>query len=161
MAASRYHSLPATIAHVYTLAARMRAADRAEMEAAGLDATGALRKTFRAALIRESVFVDGEIAAMWGLGGDALSDIGAPWLLTTPAVERVPVSFLREGKKNVATMLRLKPILVNYVDARYARACRFVTALGFVLEPPAPFGPKGALFRRFEARREWASIRSP
>jgi hypothetical protein len=157
MAASRVHSIPATIAHVYTLAANMREGDRAEMEAAGLDAKVALRKSFRAALIRETIFVDGEIAAMWGMGGDALSDIGTPWLLTTPAAERVPVSFLRVAKKNVATMLRLKPILVNYVDARYARACRFVEALGFVLEPPAPFGPKGALFRRFELRREWAT----
>lgn len=160
MAVIRHHSLPATIAHVYTLAARMRREDQAEMEAAGLDARVALRKTFRAALIRETIFVDGEIAAMWGMGGDALSDTGTPWLLTTPAVERVPVSFVREGRKNVATMLRIKPILVNYVDARYARACRFVEALGFVLEPPAPFGPKGALFRRFELRREWASIPS-
>lgn len=156
MAATRHLTIPAEIAHVYTLAVRMRASDRAEFEAVGMDVRTTLRQTFKAALIRYTVFVDGEIAAMWGMGGDALADTGTPWLLTTPAIERVPVSFVRVGRENVATMLRMKPILVNYVDARYKRACRFVEALGFVLEPPAPYGPKGALFRRFEARREWA-----
>ena len=153
--------VPATMSHVYTLAANMRQEDAAEFEAVGIDLKAGLRKTFRAALMRESIFLDGVLAAMWGLGGDALSDIGAPWLLTTPIVERVPVTFVKVGRQNVETMLRLKPILVNYVDARYRRACRFVEALGFVLEPPVPFGPKGALFRRFELRREWASIQSP
>ncbi len=139
----------------------MRPEDAAEFEAVGIDVRTGLRKTFRAALVRNSVFVDGELAAMWGMGGDALSDIGAPWLLTTPAIERVPVSFVRVGRENVAAMLRIKPILVNYVDARYRRACRFVEALGFVLDPPEPYGSKGALFRKFEMRREWASIQSP
>lgn len=161
MAGARYTIRPAEIADVYALARNLRVADAAEMEAAGEPGVRLIRKSFRAALLRFSVFVDGEIAAMWGMGGEALGDIGTPWLLTTPAIERVPVSFVKVGRQNVAAMLRLKPILVNYVDARYTRACRFVEVLGFVLEPPAPFGPKGALFRRFEARREWASIQSP
>ena len=161
MAATRYQIVPATNAHVYTLAANLRQGDADELEATGFHVKHGVRKTFRAALLRCSVFADGELAAMFGMGGDALSNVGTPWLLTTKAIERVPVSFVRVGRQIVQDMLHEKPILVNYVDARYVSACRFVEVLGFVLEPPAPFGPKGALFRRFEARREWASIRSP
>jgi hypothetical protein len=159
MAAIRYRIIPATNAHVYTLAATLRRDDAAELEAAGFHVKHGVRRTFRAALMRWSILVDDQLAGMFGMGGDALGDVGTPWLLTAPPIERIPVSFVREGRNAVRQMLRAKPILVNYVDARYTRACRFVEVLGFALEPPAPFGPKGALFRRFETRRSWQTRR--
>lgn len=160
MGSRRITIVEADISHVYQLARALRAEDAGELEAAGLVPERGVRASFRSALIRRTAFVDGNLAAMFGMGGIALGDVGHPWLLTTPAIERAPVEFVREARNVVGRMLQLKPVLVNYVDARYLRACRFVALLGFVLEPPAPFGPLGAQFRRFEARREWGLIQS-
>ncbi len=105
--------------------------------------------TFRHSLFAGTAFVDGEIAAMWGLCADMLSDCGEPWLVTTNAVEAIPVTFVREGRRQVARMLAVKPRLENMVAARYQRAVRFLEVLGFVVDPPRPFGPRQEVFRRF------------
>jgi hypothetical protein len=109
---------------------------------------------FRDALIRKTILVDGEVAAMFGLAGDGLGDTGEPWLLTSPAAERLaPFRYLRCGQTAVAEMLRAKPVLHNYVMASYTRAVRFVLLLGFTLGEPEPMGPNRVLFRKFEMRR--------
>lgn len=153
MAAERVRVIPAEISHVYALAATLRFEDAAELESVGLGCREGLRSTFRAALTRHTAIVDGQVAAMWGMGGDALGDIGVPWLLTAPIVERVPVAFIKIGREHVARMLGVKPILRNHVAASYHRACRMLEVLGFELGAPEPFGPYGAPFRPFEMRR--------
>ena len=151
--APRHLIVPADLAHVYALARAMRAADAAEATALGLDPVRALRASYRMSLFARTAFFDGAIAAMWGLNGDVLSDNGRPWLVTAAAIERLPVTFVREAKATVAAMLSLKGTLENYVAADYGRAVRFLEVIGFALDPPAPFGPHGALFRRFHLRR--------
>lgn len=148
-AARSYQIVPSQMAHVYQLAARMRDEDRKEIEATGLPVIHAVRDSFKCSTLRCTAFVGPDIAAMWGLGGAFLSDVGQPWLLTTPAAERVPFSYLREGRVQVQAMLTRRRYLENYVPASYARACRFLVLLGFTLEQPAPYGPKGVLFHRF------------
>lgn len=116
----------------------------------GMRPSKALWRAWSMSIFAHTCFVDGEPAAMFGLAGDILSDEGAPWLATTPAIERIKVSFIRYGRMEVDLMLRSRPRLVNYVDARYDRAQRYLEALGFTLHPPEPFGPKGEMFRKFE-----------
>lgn len=141
---------PAAIGDVYALARRLRVGDRAEIEAVGKEPRRVLRMSFRASLMRPQVaLVDGEIAAMWGLGGNILSDTGAPWLMTGIAAERVPVSFLRIARRELAAMLAIKPRLENFVAAEYGRAVRLLEVLGFSIEAAEPVGPKRAPFRRF------------
>lgn len=127
----------------------MRAGDRAEATVLGKDPRRALRQSFRAALICRTVEVDGEVAAIGGLGGDILSDAGTLWLLTTDLIERVPVSFVREARRQVAEMQGLRPRLEGYVAADYRGALRLLEVLGFTLDAPVPIGPARALFRRF------------
>lgn len=141
--------VPTRIEDVYRIAANLRTEDAAEITGFGLDPRTALRNSFRHAILRKTAFVDGEIAAMWGLGGAMLADTGVPWLMTTPVVERVPVTFLKVGRAQLAEMRMHRKLLENVVLASYARACRFLEVLGFVLDPPKPIGPKGLPFRRF------------
>ena len=138
------------IGHLQPFAARVRADDAAEAAAIGFDVRRALWRSWRNSVICHTCFVDGEPAAIFGLAGALLDDTGMPWLATTPAIERIKVSFVRYGRAEVALMLQIRPRLVNYVDARYDRAQRFLSALGFALHPPEPYGPNGELFRRFE-----------
>lgn len=136
-----------TISDVYRLAKGLRAEDAAEVAALGVASAAALRSNFRAAILRRSYFVDGELAAMSGLCGPMLSDIGQPYLLTTAVAERVPIAFVKHGRAAVADMLRHRLRLEGYVAASYCRACRFVEMAGFTLDPPRPLG--SALFRKF------------
>ena len=65
--------VPSKIEDVYRVANNLRSEDKAEITGFGLDPKEALRTSFRHAIIRRTAFVDGEIAAMWGLGGAMLS----------------------------------------------------------------------------------------
>ncbi len=141
---------PAAISDVYALARCLRPGDRAEIEAVGKEPRRVLRASLRSSLTQVKVaLVDGEIAAMWGMSGEVLSDTGTPWLMTGTACDRVPVSFLRIARHELALMLALKPRLENYVAADYAKAIRLLEGLGFHIDAPAPIGPKRAPFRRF------------
>lgn len=139
---------------VYALAANLRSADRAEVEALGIDPRSGIRGNFRAAILRNTFIVDGEIAAMSGLCGTMLGDVGMPYLMTAPVVERVPLTFVKQAKASVAQMLHHKLRLEGYVAANYAKACRLIEVLGFILEPARPFGSRNALFRRFWVMRD-------
>ena len=94
-----------------------------------------------------------KIAAMSGLGGALLSDEGNPWLMTAPIVEKVPVTFLKIAREQLAEMLQQRRFLFNYVQASYSKACRLLEVLGFVLDPAVPMGPQGVAFRRFWIER--------
>src|ERR1700684_2256763 len=82
---------PASICDVYALTRNLRPDDRLEVTSLALDPAKALRLDFRHATVRYSAFVDTRIAAMWGMSGMMLGDIGYPWLLTTREVELAPV----------------------------------------------------------------------
>lgn len=145
--------VPSQIGDVYRVADNLRSEDKAEITGLGFDPRDALRRSYRHGIIRRTAFVDGEIAAMWGLGGAMLSNEGVPWLLTTPAAARVPVSFLRVGRAQLDEMLQHRSHLSNVVQASYTGACRFLQVLGFHLDPPEPLGPHGVPFRRFWIKR--------
>lgn len=142
-----------TVGDIYDLAANLRSEDRSEILAFGLDPREAIRRSYRHAIMRKTALVDGEIAAMWGLGGAMLSDEGAPWLMTTPRIEKIPMTFVKISKVQVDEMLKHRRFLCNYVLATYRRACRLLEVLDFVLDPPVPMGPQGLPFRRFWMER--------
>lgn len=150
----RVVAVPSVINDVYRLVAKLRDADRAEVVAMGCDPSRILRSNFRGAFLRTTAFVDGEIAAMWGLYGSALSDVGYPYLLTANAVERVPIAVVKEGIKAVDQMLSVRRRLEGRVAASYDKACRLLECLGFELDDAKPFGPQDVLFRRFSISAE-------
>ena len=73
--------------------------------------------------------------------------------MTTPVVEKVPVTFLKVGRTQLNEMLAQRPFLFNYVAVSYRRACRFLEVLGFILDPPVAMGPHNLMFRRFWIER--------
>lgn len=145
----RVHIVPSDVGDVYRLASHMRENDRLEATGLGADPVRLLRASYRSAILRRTAFVDGEIAAMWGLGGVMLSDEGAPWLITSHAIERIPLFFVKRAKQEVTEMLSLRSTLLNVVLASYAQACRFLELVGFTLDTPEPVGPHGVLYRKF------------
>lgn len=148
-----YWIVPTTPDHVYALADNLRAEDVEELAATGISARRALWRGYRRSLWCRTAFVDGEVAAIWGLNGGALSNFGVPWLLTGPAIERVPFAFVKEARREVAQMARLCPHLENRVLASYAKAVKMLRMLGFEILPAEKFGARGKLFYPFRIVR--------
>lgn len=155
----RYTVQPATPEHVYALAAKLRPEDCAEIVGSGNSPKRSLWRGYRNSVMCETAFVDGEVAAMWGLcvgfvpGLSLLGNIGRPWLLTSAAVERVPFAVVREARRAVQGMLMVKPILENYVLASYARAVRLVRLVGFTVDAAPVMSPSGVAYLRFHMER--------
>jgi hypothetical protein len=154
-----YIIIPARVEHVYELAANLRTLDLVEITSTGGNPKKSLWRGFRNSIICETALVDAKVAAMWGLAVGVAADvsplsyIGRPWLLTSPAVEAVPVAFIKEGKKAVARMLVLKSSLENYVLARYVAAIRALKIMGFTVDDPQPLGFYGEPYCRFHIER--------
>ena len=138
---------PSEAADAYLLAANLRPADRNEVVSLGVDPRRGIRENYRNAMLRKTYLVDGSLAAMSGLCGSMLGDIGYPYLLTTKAVERVPVTFVKLAREGIADMLRHKLRLEGLVAAEYEGACRLLEVLGFRLENPETIG--NGSFRKF------------
>lgn len=95
--------------------------------------------------------MDGNVAAMWGLGGTIVGQVGQPYLITGVECEKVsPFAFARVYKQEVELMKTMFPTLENYVDSRYKGAVRMLKIAGFQLsEEPVQVKPTGALFYKF------------
>lgn len=159
MVMSRHLILPAEPQHLRQLAARLRDEDRREVESVGWGATKALWRSYRGSVYARTAYVDGEIAAVWGVGGSALGGLGRPWLLTAAPIERVPLTFVREGCREVAVMLGIYPHLRGIVAPGYNRAIRFLECLGFSVSSAIVHLDNQAPFRVFEMRREKGEMR--
>jgi len=71
-----------------------------------------------------------EIAGIYGVASiDQLT--AAPWLLTTPAIQKVWIPFLRGSRKWVEETNKKYPILFNAVDADYKVAIKWLRFVGF------------------------------
>ena len=139
--------------HIAALGGNLRAADRSEVQAAGMTGQRALWRSWRAAYYSATALVDGEVAAIWGVGGSPLGRIGRPWLLTSPAIEKARFAIVRVGRDEVGKMLGIYPEMRGFVDSRYAGALGLLRLLGFDLSEPVPFGPLRAPFCQYTIRR--------
>lgn len=140
------------------LAARMRAADIAELAACDHhDLLGVVERGVRGSRICWSVLEDGEVLCVFGVAPLRphllLEHVGVPWLLGTEAMFRHWRSLVRVPPSYIALMLDAYPRLVNFVHADNHQSIRWLRRMGFALDSAAPFGPNGAPFHRFEMQR--------
>lgn len=139
--------------HIRLLGDSLRAGDRHEITCMGLSPRKALWRSYRQSIRRRTGIVDGQIAACWGLGGGFLDDVGQPWLMTSPAIEKIKMSFAREARAEVHSMLEIYPRLEGYVAASYGQACGFLRFLGFELGNPIEIGAGRELFYMYRMER--------
>lgn len=144
---------PATPELIQAVASAMREADLAELAAGGYeDPEHALRLCVAASQHTGVLLYDGEPAVLMGVHvPSVIGNSCAPWLLSTAAVERYPLSYTREMRKIVAMLAEHYGRLENYVDARYQRAVRWLGLIGFTVlgDEHAIDGPNGHRFLRF------------
>lgn len=148
-----YRITRATEQHVDAMAPNVRQADINELAAAsgnaprealmqGLNASGGYAWAGLA---------DDEVVCIFGVAPlNLLSDVGIPWMLGTPLIEKHSRVFLRRSKKYVEAMRERYGRLYNFVDDRNDAAKQWLAWLGFTLHEPEPYGVSGLPFRKFE-----------
>jgi len=145
--------LPADIAR---LEDTIREADRLEVRASGgLAPRQAAEQSIEMTKFPRSILFDGELAIIYGVAQSSESlRVGIPWTLSTCIVPRYPKTFLKVTRAALPGMFARHDILVNYVDARYTSAVRWLKMLGFWVGDPTPFGISDEPFHPFMLKRE-------
>jgi hypothetical protein len=148
----RYAVIPCERRHLVELARTMRAADRAEIEGAGRVPLLLLRSLWRRSVEPMAALVDGEVAAIWGDEAGLLAEEGHPWLFTSPAIEKLPLAFYREARREITAMLSRRASLVSQVDEGYLAALRFFKMLSFEIGDVCET-PSGARYRMISVKK--------
>ena len=154
---TEYAIVPAEPVHAVRLARNLNPADRAEIEAAsGADPYLVILNGMRVSPDTRTGLADGKVVCMFGcVPPRSLFQYAAtPWLLGTPLIKKHARRFLLESRVYFEQMKQQHKLLVNYVDVRHTDAQRWLSWMGFTLDPPKPHGVLQLPFRRFEARQE-------
>lgn len=133
----------------------MRACDRQEAEAmvGAAQVDFVLRYTLGASLAAWCCEQDGELVCLFGVAALSIAGgVGAPWMLGTDRMARLPRAVMAQSRAMIPRMLALFPHLINFVDARNVRSIRLLKWLGFEIHPAAPYGAQGLPFHRFDMR---------
>lgn len=150
--AAEFGARRATPADAVDLAPRLRRSDVEEIWAASASGPNdALLRAVEAGGWAGTV--DGQVEAIFGVAPlTLLGGVGCIYLLGSDAIERHAVPFLRLSRRYVGAMREDYAVLTNWVDARNETSIRWLRWLGFAIMSPAPFGPFGLPFHRFEMR---------
>lgn len=139
---------PATLEDAILVAAAAREIDAAECRLlVGMDPVEAAVRTMR---------TPGE-AWYWGeptepcavLGVSHPNVLAGPnviWMITTPAIERHRIKFLRASRYLMRELALRHGALETEVFRHHHACLRWLAWLGFTVEPPRPYGVAGALF---------------
>lgn len=127
--------VPTLPVHLRALARDLRVEDRAEVSCFGVSPMKALWISWRASTYCRAALTEDRVAAVWGVTGDYISNVGSVWMLTGSAIERIKITFLREARAEVAKLTAFYPTLLGQVSRDYTRAIRLVEALGFEIQP--------------------------
>lgn len=122
--------------HIRDLVRRMRSEDRAEIVCSGRRPLNTLWRLWCNSSVCRTALVDDRVAAVWGCDGSLLDTEGRAWLFTTPTVERIPVTFFRQTRREVTEMLTTRCVLHTNVLASYKRSLAFFSRLGFRVSEP-------------------------
>lgn len=126
--------------HIRELVRNLRVEDREEIEFCRIPIARALWGSFRGSLYRRTALVDGGVAAAWGFSGAPGAAEGRLWLMTTPLIESIKLTFLRRAKEEVVRGLDFYPRVVVWSGPQHKKARNLLSHLGFLLEGSDPPG---------------------
>ncbi len=99
----------------------------------GMSPRRALWKSWKNSIFSKTAFINGKIAAIWGLGGSTMDTIGYPWLVLAPCADEYPFKVAFIYKKELMKMQSMYPELEDYVDCKNEKAIRLLEIMGFSL----------------------------
>lgn len=142
--------VPTIPAHIGELKSNLRPEDAEEILRLGMTINHALWRSYRSSLICKTALIDDKVAAIWGVHGTFMGNIGTPWLMTSGEVSKVsPLKFARIYQDEIIKMLKMFQRLENYVDSDYSAAIRLLEIIGFTVDKGNKLSPAGNAYRRF------------
>ncbi|WP_442108693.1 hypothetical protein [Pseudomonas sp. NUPR-001] len=132
--------------------ANARQEDRREFECLrGLTVEQELRHSLGISEKAQAFVMGGRVVAIFG---EIKHDdrVGVPWLISTTEIAKYRRAFLVACDREVAQMRKRHQVLINYTDARYAKALRWLRWLGFEMHDAIPYGASGELFHPMTLR---------
>lgn len=126
----------ASPADTLRIARDMREIEVLECQSAGLAPRQALRLGLAASSIAWTATIDGKPEAMFGVVPvSVILGEGRPWMLSTYRAARAARHLLADPWPFLEHVHALFPVLANKVHAHNVASIRWLTRLGFVVEP--------------------------
>jgi hypothetical protein len=117
----------------------------------GCDPKKLLWQSYRRSFMCKSVFINGKIAAIFGISGVLYGETGQPWLIMSDEVNNYPFKVAFIYRKELEKFQNMFPVLEDYVDESNEKAIRMLELMKFnVSKNIIPFGE--ANLRRAERR---------
>lgn len=117
--------------HCGAIARRLRREHRNALSAAGVDIHRELRSMFDASAFRRAWLIDGDLAAIGGVAGTALSVTGYVWVAMTEQAARYPVALVKEARRQLGEIMGIQRELATTVIPDDPAAARLAVFLGF------------------------------
>lgn len=120
---------------------RLRESDVVELNALGSSPLWALTTSFLLSKDYQcwTAEYDGDVQVMWGVAPFPTRDgEGSPWLLASNRVSEFATQFLRESRRDIATMHQLFPTLRNYVHVHNLESIAWLKWCGFAFTRVVP-----------------------
>jgi hypothetical protein len=136
----------------------MRQADIAEGLACGADPYNSVQQSYEQSTLSLTAEFNGKIICMTGIVDNPnpeslLGRISVIWVLSAKELENHKITFGIISKKFLKVLLDYRPVIQNFVDARYIISVNWIKWLGGELGPALPIGVHGELFRHFIFRK--------
>ena len=132
---------------VRALVANLRPDDARECEKFGFTPFKGIWRSYRNSKICRSGFINGEIAAIWGVNGGLLGFVGNPWMMSSKVVDEYPFVFASIYRREMREMLKSYRQLESWVDASYTKSIKMMRIVGFKEREFKPAHGGGLLVR--------------
>lgn len=116
----------------------------------GVNGHRGLREAFDASWFRRAWLIDGALAGLGGVTGSFIGSHGHVWLALSQAAMRHPLEIVREGRRQIDLVMRIKTTLTASVLDTDEPAKRFAAFMGF--GPPGMARPVSRDGRRLVLR---------
>src|SRR6185312_15187362 len=100
--------------HIREMADKMHAETAQTALKMGVSPHKALWNSYKKSLICKTIFIDGKIAAIFGLAGSLFGEIGQPFLVMTPEVDEYPMRVAFVYRRELKKMAEMFPVLEDY-----------------------------------------------
>jgi hypothetical protein len=126
-----FEIIPAKRYHCGQMARIMRDAHKEEYLRMGFNIHRRLCDCFDMSLYCKAWIIDGKLAALGGIEGPIISDIGYVWLVMTQEATKYPIAMIKTIKKYLAEIMLVKKELAITVMETDQAALRLAVYLGF------------------------------
>jgi hypothetical protein len=137
--------------HCGQIVRRLRTEHRAAI--LGINAHQELRDRFEASGFRRAWLIDGNLCALGGVAGGALSRVGYIWLALSQQALDYPIAIVKEAQRQLAEIMTVKRELATVILPNDKAAMRLAIFLGFHVADEGLGSPAVTRSERLALRR--------